>query len=128
MQVSTVRISSLKKLVGGRRREFLSGLRSVGNTNEKILYSTATQVEREELIIPAYLGSEKPGKHSYMSIPGEFPLIGKTAGQLFDDTVEKFTDSEALVICQEEQRLTYADLKTEVQIMFKIQNKYTVKR
>ena len=51
-----------------------------------------------------------------MSIPGEFPLIGKTAGQLFDDTVEKFSDSEALVICQE-QRLTYADLKAEVGIL-----------
>jgi len=117
MQVSTVRISSLKKLVGGRRREFLSGLRSVGNTNEKILYSTATQVEREELIIPAYLGSEKPGKHSYMSIPGEFPLIGKTVGQLLDDSVEKFSDAEALVICENKKRVTYAHLKEEVRIL-----------
>lgn len=51
---------------------------------------------------------------SYVSGPSEKPLLGMTIGDMFDQTVAKYPDNEALVVCQQGLRYTYAQLKVEV--------------
>ncbi len=51
---------------------------------------------------------------SYSSGPSAKPLIGATIGQYFDQIVESYPDREALVIPHQNVRLTYRQLKREV--------------
>ena len=51
---------------------------------------------------------------SYSSGSSEQPLLGLTIGQLFDQTVEKFPDNEALVVVHQQIRWTYQELKEKV--------------
>ncbi|NTU84693.1 MAG: AMP-binding protein [Chloroflexales bacterium] len=51
---------------------------------------------------------------SYVSGPSDKPLIGETIGDMFDQTVARFPDNEALVCRQQGLRYTYAQLKDEV--------------
>ncbi|EFO80117.1 acyl-CoA synthase [Oscillochloris trichoides DG-6] len=51
---------------------------------------------------------------SYVSGPSEKPLLGMTIGDMFDQTVAKYPDNEALVVCQQGLRYTYTQLKVEV--------------
>jgi fatty-acyl-CoA synthase len=51
---------------------------------------------------------------SYVSGPGEVPLLGETIGDLFDAVAARFPDNEALVARQQGLRYSYAQLKDEV--------------
>ncbi len=51
---------------------------------------------------------------SYVHGASEVPLIGKTIGQQFDETAARFADRDALIVCQQNVRWTYAELKSEV--------------
>ncbi len=51
---------------------------------------------------------------SYVSGPSEKPLLGMTIGDMFDQTVAKYPDNEALIVCQQGLRYTYTQLKAEV--------------
>jgi fatty-acyl-CoA synthase len=51
---------------------------------------------------------------SYASGVSDVPLLGETIGDNFDGTVARFGDREALVDCPSERRLTYSQLRAEV--------------
>ena len=51
-------------------------------------------------------------ERSYTSGTSELPLLGFTIGDLFDQTVARFPDNEALVCRQQGLRYTYRELKT----------------
>ncbi|MCB9288177.1 MAG: AMP-binding protein [Lewinellaceae bacterium] len=53
-------------------------------------------------------------KLSYTSGTCNKPLIGKTIGDLFDEIAERYPDNEALVVHHQDIRLTYRQLKAEV--------------
>jgi hypothetical protein len=56
-----------------------------------------------------------PGRLSYISVPGDHPLLEMTMGQLIDTASEKFGDKEAVVISNPtELRKTYVQLKQDV--------------
>ena len=54
------------------------------------------------------------GAWSYVSGVSDTPLLGVTIGDLFDRTVARYPDNEALVSRQQGQRYTYAQLRDEV--------------
>jgi fatty-acyl-CoA synthase len=51
---------------------------------------------------------------SYASGVSDVPLLGETIGDNFDGTVARFGDREALVDCPSGRRLTYSQLRAEV--------------
>jgi fatty-acyl-CoA synthase len=51
---------------------------------------------------------------SYVSGTSDRPLLGLTIGDMFDQTVEKFPDNEALVSRHQNIRLTYRQLQQQV--------------
>jgi fatty-acyl-CoA synthase len=51
---------------------------------------------------------------SYTSGTSERPLLGTTIGDLFDATVDRYPDNEALVSCHQGLRYTYRQLRDEV--------------
>ena len=51
---------------------------------------------------------------SYVSGTGNVPLLGKTIGEMFDETVERFPETEALVVVHQNIRWTYREMKKEV--------------
>jgi fatty-acyl-CoA synthase len=51
---------------------------------------------------------------SYTSATSDTPLLGLTIGDLFDQTVEKYSDNPALISRHQHIRLTYRDLQTQV--------------
>jgi len=53
-------------------------------------------------------------KRSYTSGTSSIPLLGITIGDLFDQTVKRFPDQDALIVHHQKIRWTYQDLKTEV--------------
>ncbi|MCB0036331.1 MAG: AMP-binding protein [Anaerolineales bacterium] len=53
-------------------------------------------------------------QRSYVSGTSDKPLLGITIGDLFDQTVEKFPDHEALVARHQALRYTYRELQEEV--------------
>ena len=53
-------------------------------------------------------------RDSYVHGSSDLPLIGKTIGRQFDETAETFPDREALVVCHQNIRWTYSELKQEV--------------
>ncbi|CAL8078703.1 unnamed protein product [Orchesella dallaii] len=57
----------------------------------------------------------KPGRQSYLSIPGSVPLLGSTVGNLVDRCASRFPDSPAIVVSTPtEVRKNYQELKKEV--------------
>jgi fatty-acyl-CoA synthase len=56
----------------------------------------------------------RPGPFSYLSVPGEEPLLSTTIGQLIDDAGEKFGDNEAIVVNYQNIRKTFAQTKKEI--------------
>lgn len=57
----------------------------------------------------------KPGKQSYLSVPGEAPLVGMTVGTLVDRCTSQFPDSPAIVVSTpKEVRRNYHEFKKEV--------------
>jgi len=53
---------------------------------------------------------------SYVSGVSTKPLLGKTIGEMFDETVSKFPESEALVVPHQNIRWTYKEFKKEVDL------------
>ncbi len=53
-------------------------------------------------------------KWSYASGTSDTPLLGMTIGDLFDQTVRRFPDHEALIVRQQGLRYTYSQLRDEV--------------
>jgi fatty-acyl-CoA synthase len=53
-------------------------------------------------------------KPSYVHGTSSRPLLGETIGQLFDRVAAERGDAEALVVCHQEMRWSYADLKQQV--------------
>ena len=51
---------------------------------------------------------------SYVHGASDVPLLGKTIGQQFDETAARHGDREALVVCHQDVRWSYADMKCEV--------------
>ena len=51
---------------------------------------------------------------SYFHNVGHEPLIGKTIGQVMDETTEKYPDREAYVFCRDGIRTTFAEFREEV--------------
>jgi len=52
---------------------------------------------------------------SYVCGTGSVPLLGKTIGEMFDETVERFPETEALVVVHQNVRWTYRTLKQQVE-------------
>ena len=52
---------------------------------------------------------------SYVSGTGNVPLLGKTIGEMFDETVERFPETGALVVVHQNIRWTYRELKQQVE-------------
>ena len=67
------------------------------------------------------LGVIKPGRFSYLSVPGDEPLSDKTLGQLVDSAGSKYGDSEGLHDRTSNSRLSFKQIKAEVMLfrMFK---------
>ena len=55
-------------------------------------------------------------KLSYVSGTSTVPLLGKTIGEQFEETVERFPDTEALVVMHQNIRWTYRELKKQVDL------------
>ncbi len=51
---------------------------------------------------------------SYVCGTSDVPLLFKTVGQTFDETAVAFADREAIVVCHQDIRWTYAELKVAV--------------
>jgi len=51
---------------------------------------------------------------SYVHGTGSVPLIGATIGQLLEQRAEKTPDQEAVVVCQQNARLTFQQLLQQV--------------
>jgi fatty-acyl-CoA synthase len=58
----------------------------------------------------------EPLKWSYVSGISDKPLLGMTIGDMFDATVEKYPDNEALVSRHQNSRYTYRELQEAVNI------------
>ncbi|XP_003467090.1 medium-chain acyl-CoA ligase ACSF2, mitochondrial [Cavia porcellus] len=61
-----------------------------------------------------YRASPPVGGLSYVQGSTQFPLIHKTVGQCLDATAQRFPDREALVVLHEDVRMTFAQLKDQV--------------
>src|SRR5947199_8671374 len=61
-------------------------------------------------------GSTDQTEHrwSYTSGTSDTPLLGLTIGDMFDQTVEKYPDQPALISRQQNSRLTYRELQSQV--------------
>ncbi len=60
-------------------------------------------------------GSDTPARQwSYTSGTSDTPLLGLTIGDLFDQTVEQYPDHPALIARQQNIRLSYRELQTQV--------------
>ncbi len=55
-------------------------------------------------------------KLSYVSGTSSVPLLGKTIGEMFDETAGRFSDTEALVVVHQDIRWTYRALKKQVDL------------
>lgn len=53
-------------------------------------------------------------KISYVCGTSDVPLIYNTIGQVFDDTAAKFPEREAIVVCHQDIRWSYRELKETV--------------
>src|SRR6266700_5447510 len=53
-------------------------------------------------------------KWSYTSATSDAPLLGLTIGDMFDQTVERYPDNPALISRQQQIRLTYRELQSQV--------------
>ena len=51
---------------------------------------------------------------SYVHGASDVPLLGKTIGQQFDETAERYGDREALVVCHQNVRWSYGEMKRQV--------------
>ena len=51
---------------------------------------------------------------SYTSAISDTPLLGLPIGDMFDQTVERYPDNPALIVRQQQIRLTYRELQAEV--------------
>jgi fatty-acyl-CoA synthase len=51
---------------------------------------------------------------SYVHGASDVPLLGKTIGQQFDETAARFADRDALIVCHQDVRWSYGELKREV--------------
>lgn len=51
---------------------------------------------------------------SYVHGASDVPLLGKTIGRQFDETAARHGEREALVVCHQDVRWSYAELKREV--------------
>ena len=51
---------------------------------------------------------------SYVHGASDVPLLGKTIGRQFDETAARHADREALVVCHQNVRWTYGELKRQV--------------
>ncbi|MEE8173538.1 MAG: AMP-binding protein, partial [Alphaproteobacteria bacterium] len=51
---------------------------------------------------------------SYVHGTSGVPLLGKTIGQQFDETVARHADRDALVVCHQNVRWSYREMKREV--------------
>ncbi len=51
---------------------------------------------------------------SYVSGTGNVPLLGKTIGEMFDETVERFPETEALIVVHQDIRWSYREMKKQV--------------
>ncbi|KAM6164339.1 medium-chain acyl-CoA ligase ACSF2, mitochondrial [Rhynchocyon petersi] len=69
------------------------------------------QLSTEDMGLTAPLPT---GRLSYIQGDTGINLINKTVGQCLDTTAQRLPDKEALVVMQENLRLTYAQLKEEV--------------
>ena len=58
--------------------------------------------------------NKKSSKLSYSVGLGKIPLIGKTLGDYFDETVAIYPDNEAIVSYYQNVRFTYSQLKKKV--------------
>jgi len=56
----------------------------------------------------------RPIGKSYLSVPGEAPLLGITTGELFDRATEKYSDSQGLIVSDIGIYRTFSELKQEV--------------
>ena len=55
-------------------------------------------------------------KLSYVSGISSVPLLGKTIGEMFEETTARFPDTEALVVVHQNIRWTYRELKQQVDL------------
>ena len=67
----------------------------------------------EETATPASTTQDER-RWSYTSGTSDTPLLGLTIGDMFDETVAKYPSNPALISCQQQIRLTYRDLQTQV--------------
>src|SRR5438105_9160973 len=51
---------------------------------------------------------------SYLSGASTIPLIGRSIGDSFDESAEKHAEHEALIVCHEERRWSYGQLREAV--------------
>ena len=51
---------------------------------------------------------------SYVSGTGNVPLLGKTIGEMFDETAARFPQNEALIVVHQNIRWSYSQLKEQV--------------
>ena len=51
---------------------------------------------------------------SYVHGTSDVPLLGKTISQQFDETAARHGERDALIVCQQDVRWTYAEMKREV--------------
>jgi len=51
---------------------------------------------------------------SYVHGTSDVPLLGKTIGQQFDETAARFADRDALIVCHQNVRWNYGELKRQV--------------
>ena len=51
---------------------------------------------------------------SYVHGASDVPLLGKTIGQQFDETAERYGDREARVVCHQNVRWSYGEMKRQV--------------
>ncbi|WP_165078057.1 AMP-binding protein, partial [Methanogenium sp. MK-MG] len=54
---------------------------------------------------------------SYSSGISDIPLMGMTIGDMFDSTVDKYPENEAIVSVEQDIRWTYAEFKTRVEML-----------
>ncbi|KAJ8028221.1 Acyl-CoA synthetase family member 2, mitochondrial [Holothuria leucospilota] len=60
-------------------------------------------------------GLGEDAKLSYIHRPSNKPYMGKTFMELLDNVCEKLPDQEAFIFCQENRRITYGQLRDQVE-------------
>lgn len=83
-----------------------------------MVFYVVNKLNRRQIVCQlstATLRYPKPGKHSYLSIPGQVPLLEATIGNLVDKSAALFPEKPAIVVSSPtEVRKTYQQLKKEV--------------